>query len=143
MASELLTKVYGRGWAFPPAFTLKDGVVMAEGAEDVRQSLRILFSTEPGDRIMREHYGCGLHDMMFENIDSKLVAEIRTRITDGMLRYEPRASLTQLRVYESSDAGQPQGHLQVEVTYKLRGSDIEQRIAGVIDIGDAQLGWFA
>lgn len=142
MANDLLTKVYGRGWAFPLAFTLTDGVVMAEGAEDVKQSLRILFNTEPCDRIMREQYGCGLHDVMFENIDSKLVAEIRTRIMDGMLRYEPRANLTQLRIYESSGAGTPLGHLQIEVTYNLRGSEIEQRIAGVLDIGDAQLGRF-
>jgi phage baseplate assembly protein W len=142
MANDLLTKVYGRGWAFPLAFTLTDGVVMAEGAEDVKQSLRILFNTEPGDRIMREQYGCGLHDVMFENIDSKLVAEIRTRIMDGMLRYEPRANLTQLRIYESSGTGTPLGHLQIEVTYNLRGSEIEQRIAGVLDIGDAQLGRF-
>lgn len=135
MANDILTEIFGRGWAFPPAFTVNDGVVMAEGAEDVNQSLRILFSTEPGERIMRENYGCGLYDVMFENINSDLTADIESRIVDNVLRFEPRAQLTQVRVYQSADAP---SQLQVEVSYRLRGSDIEQKIAGLLDIGDAQ-----
>ncbi|ANB72007.1 phage baseplate protein [Paraburkholderia phytofirmans OLGA172] len=140
MANDILTQTFGRGWAFPVAFTLADGVVMAEGAQDVNQSLRILFSTEPGERVMRENYGCALYDVMFENIDGNLIAEIETRIIDGMLRYEPRAHLTAVRVYQPDAA---LNQLQVEVTYCLRGSDIEQKIAGLLDVGDAQGRWMA
>jgi phage baseplate assembly protein W len=140
MPNDVLTEIFGRGWAFPPAFTLADGVVMAEGAEDVNQSLRILFSTEPGERIMRENYGCALYDVMFENIDSELTAEIETRIIDGVLRYEPRANLTRVRVYQPSATS---SQLQVEVTYRLRGSAIEQKIAGLLDVGDGLRGWMA
>ncbi|CAE6749130.1 hypothetical protein R69927_02080 [Paraburkholderia domus] len=140
MANDILRQIFGRGWGFPVAFTLADGVVMAEGAEDVNQSLRILFSTEPGERVMRENYGCALYDVMFQNIDSELIAEIETRIVDGMLRYEPRACLTEVRVYQPASAV---NQLQIEVTYRLRGSDIEQRIAGMLDVGDAQGGRIA
>jgi phage baseplate assembly protein W len=135
MASDVLKQIFGCGWGFPVAFTLTEGVVMADGAEDVRQSLRILFSTEPGERVMRQNYGCALYDVMFENINSDLTAEIETRIVDGMLRYEPRANLTGIRVYQSSSTA---NQLQVEVTYYLRGSDVEQKIAGLLDVGDAQ-----
>jgi phage baseplate assembly protein W len=134
MANEILTKIFGRGWAFPPSFTLADGVVMAEGAEDVDQSLRILFSTEPGERIMRENYGCALYDVMFENINSNLTAQIEMRIVDSMLRYEPRANLTTIRVYQSSTMA---SQLQVEVSYCLRGSAIEQKMSGRLDVGEA------
>ncbi|MEZ0603993.1 GPW/gp25 family protein [Paraburkholderia sp. IW21] len=133
MANDILTKIFGRGWTFPPAFTLEEGVVMAEGAEDVNQSLRILFSTEPGERIMRENYGCALYDVMFENINSDLTAEVETHVVDCVLRYEPRANLTKIRVYQSSSES---SQLQVEVTYCLRGSEIEQRIFGLLDVGD-------
>jgi phage baseplate assembly protein W len=133
MANEILTKIFGRGWAFPPAFTLEDGVVMAEGAEDVNQSLRILFSTEPGERIMRENYGCALYDVMFENIGSDLIAEVEARVVESVLRYEPRANLTRMRVYQPSSKS---SQLQVEVTYCLRGSEIEQKISGLLDVGD-------
>ncbi len=49
------------------------GVQMAAGAENVRQSMKILFLTEPGERIMREDYGCGLNDYLFANINDELI----------------------------------------------------------------------
>jgi uncharacterized protein len=137
MTNDILTKIFGRGWAFPPAFNTSDGVVMAEGAQDVSQSLQILFSTEPGERIMRENYGCALYDVMFENINSDLTADIEMRIVDSMLRYERRASLTGIRVYQPASTSST---LQVEVKYRLRGSEIEQKISGLLDVGDARGG---
>ncbi|MFM0742101.1 GPW/gp25 family protein [Paraburkholderia xenovorans] len=134
MANDILTKIFGRGWAFPPEFSLDTGVAMAEGEGDVQQSLRILFSTEPGERIMRENYGCALYDVMFENINSDLLAEIEVRIVDSMLRFEQRANLKNVRLYQPSSRS---SQLQVEVTYYLRGSEIEQKISGMLDVGEA------
>ncbi|EKN3346135.1 GPW/gp25 family protein [Yersinia ruckeri] len=133
MENQILTQLYGRGWAFPPLFSLDEGVVMAEGAEDVRQSLQILFSTEPGERLMREDYGCGLNDFMFENIRNELIAEIETRIQDSVLRYEPRADMTDIQV---SQAPNRSNTLQVRVAYRLRGSEINQQIQGALALGE-------
>ncbi|MCW6555657.1 GPW/gp25 family protein [Yersinia ruckeri] len=133
MENQILTQLYGRGWAFPPLFSLDEGVVMAEGAEDVRQSLQILFSTEPGERLMCEDYGCGLNDFMFENIRNELIAEIETRIQDSVLRYEPRADMTDIQV---SQAPNRSNTLQVRVVYRLRGSEINQQIQGALALGE-------
>ncbi|MGP2471593.1 GPW/gp25 family protein [Yersinia sp. 2540 StPb PI] len=133
MENQILTQLYGRGWAFPPLFSLDNGVAMAEGAEDVRQSLQILFSTEPGERLMREDYGCGLNDYMFENIRNELIAEIETRIQDSVLRYEPRADMTDIQV---SQAPNRSNTLQVRVAYRLRGSEINQQIQGALALGE-------
>jgi phage baseplate assembly protein W len=127
----VLTRVYGRGWAFPPAFSLDAGVVMSEGIQDVRESLRVLLSTEPGERIMLEEYGCALHDVMFRNIDSELPGDIETRIVDAVLRYESRASLTHIRVAQSEGN---RSAVDVEVTYRLRGSEIQQSVSGTLDL---------
>jgi phage baseplate assembly protein W len=137
MNDNVVTQVFGRGWAFPPAFTLDEGVVMAEGVDDVQQSLRILFSTEPGERIMRENYGCALYDVMFENVNSSLTGEIETRILDAVLRYEPRANPTEIRVYQSSETS---SKISIEVRYCLRGSQISQKLTGVLDVYAPQTG---
>ncbi|RKP55970.1 GPW/gp25 family protein [Pararobbsia silviterrae] len=136
MNDDLLTRVFGRGWAFPPAFSLDVGVDMAEGAEDVRESLRILFSTEPGERIMREDYGCALYDVMFASINSELMSDIETRIVDAVLLYEPRASLRAIRVEQIGSTSR----VAVEVLYCLRGHAIERRVAGVVDVHTADRG---
>lgn len=137
MDNSVLVKVFGRGWAFPPAFNLSEGVVMAEGADDVQQSLRILFSTEPGERIMRENYGCALYDVMFENINSELINDIQTRILDAILTYEPRANPGEVRVIQASGA---HSQVSVSVSYSLRGSQIARRLVGALDVYTPQAG---
>ncbi|WP_387689185.1 GPW/gp25 family protein [Photorhabdus sp. RM71S] len=130
-----LTRVYGRGWAFPPCFTLCDGVQMTEGQEDVHQSLRILFSTQPGERIMRSDYGCDLQSYMFTNIREELLAQVKTTIHDAMLHYEPRAVVDNVQVVQPRENP---NLLQIQVTYRLRGSDIVQQLKGQLDIGDGR-----
>ncbi|AKA38450.1 GPW/gp25 family protein [Yersinia ruckeri] len=133
MENQILTQLYGRGWAFPPLFSLDKGVAMVEGAEDVRQSLQILFRTEPGERLMREDYGCGLNDFMFENIRNELIAEIETRIQDSVLRYEPRADMTDIQINQAPNRSNT---LQVRIAYRLRGSEINQQIQGSLAVSE-------
>lgn len=49
----------GRGWSFPPTLT-DGGVAMAAYEEDIEQSLCVLFSTSPGERVCHYDYGCPL-----------------------------------------------------------------------------------
>ncbi|KMW74479.1 phage baseplate protein [Photorhabdus luminescens subsp. luminescens] len=136
MADKILADIYGRGWAFPPQFSSQEGIIMAAGAEHVRQSMKILFLTEPGERIMREDYGCGLNDYMFENISDELMAGIQTRIEERILRYEPRAEMTEIKVSQKTDLPNT---LHIQVNYALRGSEISQQIEGILEIGEGPI----
>ena len=50
----------GTGWGFPPTFTRGGGdVQMMSGPEDIHESLQILFSTQPGERLMQDAFGMG------------------------------------------------------------------------------------
>lgn len=133
--ANALTEVYGRGWAFPPAFSLEDGVAMAEADEDVMQSLRILFVTLPGERIMRADYGCDMQSFMFQNIREELIAQITVAVNDSILRYETRADVDSVDVERD---GQRPNRLRIQVTYRLRGSEIAQRVDGTLDVGDGR-----
>ena len=55
----------GRGWSFPLELT-EDGVKMSSYEKDIEESLRILFSTSPGERVNRYDYGCPLRRYAFE-----------------------------------------------------------------------------
>lgn len=132
---DLLEKVYGRGWGFPPVFSLEAGVGMASGAEDVQQSLIILLNTLPGERIMRQEYGCDLNQFMFANINAELMAEVETQIYDSVLKDEPRAELTAVNVSQEESA---LNRLHVQVVYRLRGSDVSQSVNAQLDIGNGR-----
>ena len=81
----------GTGWSFPPDFNRRArDVTMVSEEEDIRQSLEILLSTTPGERIMNPAYGCGLKLLTFENISESTVTEIQDVISRAVLFFEPR-----------------------------------------------------
>ena len=63
----------GTGWSFPPKFNEHHlQVEMVSDDEDIRESLYILMSTRPGERITNLDYGCELHNLVFDPINSGL-----------------------------------------------------------------------
>ena len=51
----------GRGWVFPVSPDERArNLKYIGGPEKVRQSIQIILDTDPGERIMRPSFGCGL-----------------------------------------------------------------------------------
>ncbi|WP_387491557.1 GPW/gp25 family protein [Photorhabdus sp. RM96S] len=61
------------------------------------------------------------------------LASIQTRIEERVLRYEPRAEMTEIKVSQKTDLSNT---LQVQVNYALRGSEISQQIEGILEMGE-------
>jgi uncharacterized protein len=111
----------GTGWAFPPAFRKSSGsTVLAAELEDIRQSLQILLSTRPGERIMQPTYGCNLERLMFEPLDASLRSYVEDIVKTSILYHEPRIEPEKVEIEESAE--EP-GLLYVVVEYKIRASN--------------------
>jgi hypothetical protein len=96
-ASEAL--FLGTGWAFPPAFSAQDrSPLMVSDEEDIRQSLRILFSTGQGERVMLPTWGCGLKSRVFDPMDATLATEITDLVQRAVLFFESRITLNEVTV---------------------------------------------
>lgn len=135
MSNDILTATLGQCWAFPPRFAPDTGVYLTAGVEAVMQSLRVLFMTEPGERIMRESYGGGMHDFIFENITGELLASIHNRIEESILRYEPRALLKDVIIQPDT---QDASRLRVQIIVYLSGTDLVETVDGTLNIYDGQ-----
>jgi phage baseplate assembly protein W len=84
-------KIIGRGWAFPPQFKADTNeTVMAEGVDDINQSLYILFTTEIGERVMQPNYGSAMKSMIFESINEHFKSYMRLVLTRSIALYEAR-----------------------------------------------------
>ena len=107
----------GRGWAFPPRFDrIKGGVEMVSEDRDIRESLLILFSTNPGERVMLPEYGCELHTHVFDGSDNTTLTHIKSLIADAILFFEPRIKLEEIQL----DTGRmPEGILQIILDYTV------------------------
>jgi phage baseplate assembly protein W len=109
--------ILGVGWGFPPRFDPHTRtVVMVSDAEDIRQSLFILFGTTPGERVMHPSYGCDLRHLVFEMLNQSVVTDIRDTIQRAVRLFEPRIILEDVSV-ESEDWFE--GVLRIALSYTV------------------------
>jgi len=111
----------GTGWSFPPVFSQASKDVQRVGEDDdILQSLYILFSTTPGERLLQPTYGCNLKAMVFENITENTMTEIRDIIEKAVLFFEPRIDLNSVDV----DTEQiKNGILRILLNYTVRATN--------------------
>ncbi len=112
------TSFLGTGWSFPPAFSkVRKSAGMVSEQEDIEQSLQILLSTRPGERIMQPDYGCNLDRLLFEPLDTSLVTYVGNIVKTAILYHEPRIAPEKIEIRE--DAEEP-GKLYITVEYTIR-----------------------
>ena len=108
----------GRGWAMPVDLDPRTGLVRSVAyEEDIRQSILIILETSPGERVMRPNFGCGIHDLVFEAIDSTAIQRIRSVVTEALRRCEARIDVLNVTVEEAATA---QGKLLIQLEYRVR-----------------------
>jgi phage baseplate assembly protein W len=108
----------GRGWAMPVDLDPRSGLVQSVAyEEDIRQSILIILETSPGERVMRPNFGCGIHDLVFEAIDSTTIQRIRSVITEALRRCEARIDVLDVTVEEAPTV---QGKLLIQLEYRVR-----------------------
>ena len=108
----------GVGWAMPVSLDPRTGAIAtAAYEEDVRQSLRIILETAPGERVMRPNFGCGIHELVFTSLDSTALQRIRSTVEESLRHYEARVEVLEVNVDEAATS---EGKLLVEVDYRIR-----------------------
>lgn len=90
--------LFGQGMAFPPRVDADGRLAWSYGEENVRQCIRALLLTEPGERLMREEFGCGLRRFLFEPNTVTTRQLIRERVSLAITRWEPRVTVEDIQV---------------------------------------------
>ncbi|MNJ84270.1 Lysozyme [compost metagenome] len=106
----------GTGWGFPVRFNQR-GVHLVSDEEDIWESLRILFSTIPGERVFRYNYGCPIDKWVFSKIDLSERTMIIDIIEQAIREGEPRI-ITDVVEVEIRDA--MEGILWIKIDFTIR-----------------------
>src|SRR2546421_11740736 len=94
----------GRGWAVPLAPDPRTGRLdFAEGGDKVRQSIYLILDTEPGERIMRPAFGCGLRRYLMAPNTTATRALIQRDVELALTAWEPRIQLRSVAVSPGDD----------------------------------------
>lgn len=97
--SKQKTSFLGQGWPFIPEISASNGELrMVEKEKDIKESLFILFSTTPGERIMHPEYGCNLNKLVFEPVTNALYNRVKDAVTHAILLFEPRIKLKDIKI---------------------------------------------
>ena len=108
----------GRGWARPVELDPRTGhVATVEYEDDIEQSILIILQTTPGERVMRPNFGCGIHELVFDAIDSTAIQRIRSVVEESLRRCEARIDVLEVTIDEAPTV---QGELCVDIEYRVR-----------------------
>jgi phage baseplate assembly protein W len=96
---------------------LTGDTAMARYDRDVHQAIRIILETSPGERVMRPDFGCGIHDLVFEEINVTSMRAMEASVREALTKFEARIEIIDVTV----DPGQSlNGVLLISLTYRIR-----------------------
>ena len=107
----------GRGWRFPIRPDHSGRLALTEQDEAVRNSIVMILSTVPGERVMLSDYGCGIHDLVLEANTPTLRGTIQAMVRRSLVQWEPRIDVIDVRVDTASECA---SQLIIRIDYRLR-----------------------
>ncbi len=113
-------ELIGTGWAFPIRLTISGELRLVTSEEKIRQSLLLILSTAPGERQMRQEFGCGIHDLVFQPNTETMRVMVQNQVRDALIRWEPRIDVMDVRVETPSEA---RNFLIIRIDYRIRTSN--------------------
>jgi phage baseplate assembly protein W len=114
---NMSSDIIGCGWAFPPQIDARGRLALTNEINELVQSIQVILSTSPGERVMRPNFGCRLHELVFAPNNSQTIAQARRYVEQALGMWEPR-----IRVVKVGVRADPQedSRLLVEIDYEVK-----------------------
>jgi Phage baseplate assembly protein W len=121
-----------RGIAFPPRIGPDGRVAWSSGAQNVRESIRIILKTSLQERIMRPSFGGGVEQFLYESNTLSTRTQIEERTQRALARWEPRAAVEDVSAETVPD--EPSA-VELTIAYTVRDTGTRERVRLTLDLG--------
>lgn len=121
-----------RGIAFPPRVGPDGRMAWSSGAQNVRESIRIILQTDFEERIMRPSFGGGLNQFLYEPNTLATRRQIEERTRRALAQWEPRVAVEQVQA--ETDPDDPRA-VVVTIRYTIRETGSTERVQLSLDLG--------
>lgn len=125
-------RILGSGLAFPPRVGSDGRVQVSEGAQNVRDAIRVLLGTEPSERLRLPGFGAGLGRFLFEPNTSATRRQIQDSIVRALSDWESRI------VIDSVDVEPDPQDLEAAlatIVYRLVATQASERVTVSVSVG--------
>lgn len=93
--------------------------------EAVKQNLKNLLLTQPGEKIMDPLFGVGLRSYLFENFSTVQTGDIHNNIFNQVRKYMPFIEVLDVSTSQGDPSfGEPDGLLKIRVDFRIKPLDI-------------------
>jgi len=99
---------------------LTNDLIALKNANAIQRSLKNIVFTYPGEKFFDPEFGCKISRMLFEIITPLTANRIKREIEYSIDRYEPRVSLTKVKVIPNYDNNE----FNVLIAYDIIGINV-------------------
>ena len=104
------------GWPLLPLPDASGALAWPDLATSVRDAIRAILSTRPGEQLMRRDFGGGLDRLLHSPNTLATRREMRDLVQDALTRWEPRILLDSVEAWEVPDDA---SQVRIEIGYRL------------------------
>ena len=108
----------GRGLRFPLQPDPRGRLAASTDERKIEESIWLILSTAPGERVMMPGFGCGLQELVFEPNSPLAESAVAIEVQQALVRWEPRVDVIDVQV----DAPEPNLML-IRVHYRVRAAN--------------------
>lgn len=123
--------LYGRGIAFPPHVGADGRMAWSEGETNIREAIRIILMTEPGERLRLPEFGAGLKRFLFEPNTVTTRHLIQETINRALFEWEPRIRVESVDVQPDPNDS---AAAVATITYKLVATQVLERVSLTVSL---------
>ncbi len=109
----------GQGWQFPPDLNPRGNVALVSDHQEIEQSILIILSTAPGQRVMRPEFGCRIHELVFAPNNATTAGLAARYVRQALGRWEPRIRLVTVEV---APAAEDPSRLEIKLEYVVNAT---------------------
>ncbi len=100
--------------------------------QSVRDSIRIILTTRPGEQLMRPRFGAGLQNFLDEGNTISVRRQIQGAILDNLQAYETRIVVDRVDVDPVDNAP---SEIHVQIQYRLLRTNAAQQVGITMQAG--------
>ena len=129
-------EILGVGWHFPVRVDLRQpggasavdrargSIALTSHEEDIEQAIRIILGTKPGERRMRQTFGCEIHDLVFSPMNATVFGSMQRCVEDALAMWEPRIDVGSVDVHTTGE----DGWVDIAIAYRVRTTKDERTL---------------
>lgn len=111
--------IIGVGWKFPIRVNAKGGLSYSSGPDRIQDAIWIILSTSLGERVIRENFGAGANDYVFQLNSDVVRVQLSAAVSAALTKWEPRIKLLSVIVQQGSEPSQ----VLIVIDYQIRSTN--------------------